>query len=162
MPFHQFGEYFVFCLKFLLQGQYFLVFRPILIFYSIKCPWSMLKKLLLPAIKHCRLELMLFTNIRYRNFLQQMLPYDVYFFIRCIVGLLLTHFLLLFELSNKTNSIQGKFQFTLNQFNITILLLFQQLFIYLIQLASLGIHLVNHFHQTLCIFNTAYFNGTIL
>ena len=42
--FHQLREYFVFCLKFLLQGQYFIFFRPILIFYSIKCPWSMLKK----------------------------------------------------------------------------------------------------------------------
>ena len=116
MLFHQFGEYFVFYLKFLLQCQYFLFFGPILIFYSFKCPCSMFKKLLLPAIKHRRLQLVLVTNIRYRNFLQQMLPYDVYFFISCIVGLFLTHFLLLFELSNKTDSLHGKFQFTLNQY----------------------------------------------
>ena len=95
---HQLGEYFVFCLKFLLQGQYLLFLRTILdLFYTIKCPCSMFKKLLLPAIKHCRLELMLFTKILYQNFLQQMLPYDVYFFISCIVGSFLTHLLLLFE-----------------------------------------------------------------
>ena len=116
MLYHQLGEYFVFCLKILLQGQYFLFLRTIIVLsFTIKCPCSLLKKLLLPAIKHRRLELVLLTKIRYRNFLQQMLPYDVYFFISCIVGLFLTHLILLFELSNKTNSIHGKFQFTLNQ-----------------------------------------------
>ena len=124
MLFHQIGEYFVFCLKFLRQGQYFIFFRfrPILIFYSIKYDCSMLKKLLLPAIKHCRLEFVLFTKIRYRIFLRQMLHYDVYFSISCIVGSILTHFLLMFELSNNTNSIHGKLQFTLNQYRIPTIL----------------------------------------
>jgi hypothetical protein len=35
-----------------------------------------------------------------RSFLQQILPFDVYFFISGIVGSYLRHFLLLFELSD--------------------------------------------------------------
>ena len=64
------------------------------------------------------LELMLFTKIRYRNFLQQMLPSDNYFLICCIVVRFLLIFFSCLSYQIKNISIQGKFQFTLNQYKI--------------------------------------------
>ena len=106
--FHQFGEHFVFCLKFLLKGQYFLFLRTILdLFYTIKYPCFLFKKLLLPSIKHRRLQLVLFAKTGNRNFPLQMLPYDVYFFIYCIVASFLSIFFSYLSYQIKTISIQG-------------------------------------------------------